>query len=182
MQLQSRGRTKQSTLQAVDVTKEHSAENISRGNTLISFATRLKAVPCITLCTCNSLAFTRKSIGHISANRKFRHSPFGTENIRRKHSLILSTLSFFGFGIFRATLKHCTCRHDKTSEHCTCSHDKKLLHSLYTTQDSSVTCAIRTCNAFTQRLTYAVPRRGLQSNGVQRSSVRSGCIRDALGG
>ena len=29
------------------------------------------------------------------------------------------------------------------------------------------------------QLTYTVPRRGLQSNGVQRSSVRSGCIRDA---
>ena len=40
MQLQSRGRTKQSTLQAVDVTKEHSAENNSRGNTLTSVATQ----------------------------------------------------------------------------------------------------------------------------------------------
>ena len=150
MQLQSRGRTKQSTLQAVDVTKEHSAEKHFKGKHIdLIRNTRLKAVPCIALCTCNSLAFTRKSIGHISANRKFRHSPFGTENIRRKHSLILSTLSFFGFGIFRATLKHCTCRHDKTSEHCTCSHDKKLLHSLYTRQNSSVTCAVRTCNAFT---------------------------------
>ena len=103
----------------------------------------------IALCTCNSLAFTRKSIGHISANRKFRHSPFGTENIRRKHSLILSTLeqvsilTFSQLSLscslvlgFSATLKHCTCRHDKTSEHCTCSHDKKLLHSLYARQNS----------------------------------------------
>ena len=139
MQLQSRGRTKQSTLQAVDVTKEHSAENRFKGKHIdLIRNTRLKAVPCIALCTCNSLAFTRKSIGHISANRKFRHCPFGTGNIRRKHSLILSTLSFFGFGIFRATLKHCTCRHDKTSEHCTCSHDKKLLHSLITLDRTAV--------------------------------------------
>ena len=150
MQLQSRGRTKQSTLQAVDVTKEHSAENISRGNTLISFATQgLKQ----SLASHSVHATHLHSLGNQSATFRqignFGTAPSGPktfgENILSFSQLSLSLV----LGFFRATLKHCTCRHDKTSEHCTCSHDKKLLHSLYTRQNSSVTCAVRTCNAFT---------------------------------
>ena len=92
---------------------------------------------------------------HSEINRPhFGKSEISAQSLRdRKHSEKTFSHSlnslFLWFWDFRATLKHCTCRHDKTSEHCTCSHDKKLLHSLYTRQNSSVTCAVRTCNAFT---------------------------------
>ena len=139
---------KQSTLQAVDVTKEHSAENISRGNTLTSVATQglKQSLALHSVHAAHLQSLGKKTIGHISAqslrDRKHSEKTFS-------HSLNSLFLWFWGFRRFRATLKHCTCRHDKTSEHCTCSHDKKLLHSLYTRQNSSVTCAVRTCNAFT---------------------------------
>ena len=83
---------------------------------------------------------------HLENNRPhFGKSEISAQSLQdRKHSEKTFSHSlnslFLWFWGFRETL---------TSEHCTCSHDKKLLHSLYTRQNSSVTCAVRTCNAFT---------------------------------
>ena len=151
MQLQSRGRTKQSTLQAVDVTKEHSAENISRGNTLISFATLgLKQ----SLASHSVHATHLHSLGNQSAT--FRQiGNFGTvhsgpktfgENILSFSQLSLSlVLGFFGqhWNIAHAAMtRQVNIAHAVMTRSC-------CIPFSYTRQNSSVTCAVRTCNAFT---------------------------------